>query len=116
MIEQTYPATPYLRRLTAANGWHGELIFDGHGNPLVIVAVRVGPSWTDAVAIEGEDRCVAMRHRTRDSDLIVPTEGAVWRRVGPGLQAVPPGSSGAVWRRDGRCEDVLAELLELPDP
>lgn len=116
MIEQTYPATPYLRRLTAAHGWQGELIFDGHGNPLVIVAVRVGPSWTDAVAIEGEDRCVAMRHRTRDSELIVPAEGAVWRRVGPGLQAEPRGSSAAVWRRDGRCEDVLAELLELPNP
>jgi hypothetical protein len=116
VIGQTYPATPYLQRLTAAHGWQGELIFDEHGNPLVIVAVRIGPSWTDAVAIEGEDRCVAMRRRTRGSDPIVPSGGAVWRRVGPGLRAEPPDSSGAVWRRDGRCEDVLAELLELPGP
>ncbi len=93
----TYPATPYLRRLTADNGWRGELIRDEHGQPLLIVTVRVGPTWTDSVAIEGEHRAVAMRHRTRDSDLIVP-----------------PDSSGAVWRRDGRCADVLAELLELP--
>lgn len=116
MIGQSYPATPYLRRLTAAHGWRGELIFDEHGNPLVIVAVRLGPRWTDAVAIEGEDRCVTMRHRTRDSELIVPSGAAVWRRVGPGLGAEPPGSSGAVRCRDGRCENVLAELLELPDP
>ncbi len=112
----TYPSTPYLRRLTAADGWHGRLIRDEHGNPLVIVTVRVGPTWTDSVAIEGEDRAVAMRHRTRDSDLIVPPRGAVWRRVGPGLAAEPPDGSAAVWRRDGRCEDVLAELFELPIP
>ncbi len=97
-----YPATPYLRRLTAANGWRHELIGDEHGHPLVIVAVRVGATWTDSVAIEGEDRCVAMRHRTDSDRLIVPT----------GL----PGGSGAVWRRDGRCDDVLAELFELPEP
>lgn len=100
MIEQ-YPSTPYVRRLTQANGWHRELIPDRHGEPVAIVAVRVGPRWTDSVAIEGEDRCIAMRHRTRDdSALIVPSE--------------LPGESGAVWRRDGRCEDVLAELLDLP--
>ncbi len=105
MTGQTYPATPYLRRLTAENGWHGQLIRDAHGEPVAIVTVRIGPTWTDAVAIEGEDRCIAMRHRTDDdgrSRLIVP----------PGE---PPGSAGAVWQRDGRAEDVLAELLdELP--
>ncbi len=95
----TYPATPYLRRLTADHGWQGRLITDEHGDPLVIVTVRVGPTWTDAVAIEGEHRAVAMRHRTNDSDLIVSPE--------------LPGVSGAVWCRDGRCADVLAELLEL---
>ncbi len=53
------------------------------------------------MAIEGEDRTVAMRHRTRrDSALIVPSE--------LGSEA------SAVWHRDGRCADVLAELLELP--
>lgn len=116
MTAQSYPATSYLRRLTPADGWHGELIRDEHGNPLVVVVVRIGPTWTDSVAIEGEHRCVAMRHRTRDSELIVPTEPVVWRRVGPGLAAEPPNGSGPVWRRDGRCVDVLAELLELPPP
>ncbi len=82
---QCYPATPYLHRLTPADGWRGGLVRDEHGNPLVVVAVR-----------------------------IVPTEPVVWRRVGPGLAAEPPDGSGAVWRRDGRCVDVLAELLELP--
>lgn len=101
MTGRTYPATPYLRRLTASNGWHGELIRDRHGAPVAIVAVRIGPDWTDAVAIEGEDRCVAMRHRTRDDRLIVPSE--------------PPDGSGAVWFRDGPCADVLAELFELPE-
>ena len=95
-----YLATPYLRRLTAGNGWRHELLRDTHGDPLVIVAVRVGATWTDSVAIEGEDRCVAMRHHTRESELIVPTE--------------LPGGPGAVWRCDGRCDDVLAELFELP--
>ncbi|MPZ66753.1 MAG: hypothetical protein GEU83_15010 [Pseudonocardiaceae bacterium] len=62
--------------------------------------MRIGPTWTDAVAIEGEDRCVAMRHRTHDDGgLILPTD--------------LPGCSGAVWQRDGRAEDVLAELFEL---
>ncbi len=99
MSVHIYAATPYLRRLTPANGWHGQLVRDRHGEPVAIVAVRVGPEWTDAVAIEGEDRCVAMRHRT-DSDqrLIVPGE---------------PERSGAMWFRDGRCIDVLAELLDL---
>ncbi len=27
----------------------------------------------------------------------------------------PPDGSGAVWFRDGRCEDVLAELFELQE-
>lgn len=93
-----YPATPYLRRLTPTNGWRGQLIRDRHGQPVAIVAVRIGPTWTDSVAIEGEDRCVALRHRTNDDRLI------------------PPGSSDAVWFRDGRCVDVLAELLQLPAP
>ena len=111
----TYPSTPYLRRMTDANGWHGELIRDAHG-PYAIVAVRVGATWTDAVVIEGEDRCVAMRYRTRgDSELIVPSELG-WRREGPGLVAELPGEVSAVWRRDGRCDDVLAELFELPSP
>lgn len=101
MIGQTYPATPYLRRMTAANGWRGELVRDRQGEPVAIVAVRVGTTWTDAVAIEGEDRCVALRHRTDDG------------RPNP-LKL--PNSSGAVWFRDGRCADVLAELFELPGP
>lgn len=102
MTCETYPATPYIRRLTAAKGWRRELIPDRHGEPVAIVAVRAGSRWTDSVAIEGEDRCVALRHRTRgDSALIDLSE--------------LPGESGAVWRRDGRCEDVLAELLDLPN-
>jgi len=101
MTGGTYSATPYLRRLTADNGWRGELIRDRHDEPVALVAVHIGPDWTDAVAIEGEDRCVAMRQRTRDDRLIVPSE--------------PPDGSGAVWFRDGRCEDVLAELFELQE-
>jgi hypothetical protein len=97
-----YPATPYLRRMTAANGWRGQLVRDRQGQADVIVAVRIGPTWTDAVAIESEQRCVAMRYRTDgDRRLIVPGE---------------PPAAGAVWHRDGRCVDVLAELLELPAP
>lgn len=97
-----YPATPYLRLMTAANGWHGQLVRDRHGQVDVIVAVRIGPVWTDAVAIEAEDRCVAMRHRTdADERLVVPGEA--------------PDGSGAVWFRDGRCVDVLAELFALQD-
>ena len=101
MTGPTYPATPYLRRMTAANGWRAELIPDRDGEPVAIVAVRVGPTWTDAVAIEGEDRTVAIRNRTNEDQLIVPSE--------------LPGKSGAVWFRDGRCEDVLAELFELQE-
>ncbi|MDQ3154270.1 MAG: hypothetical protein M3R63_21985 [Actinomycetota bacterium] len=101
MTERTYPATPYLRRLTAVNGWQGQLVRDQHGRPVAIVAVRVGPTWTDAVAIESEDRTIAMRHRTNADRLILPSS--------------LPGESGAVWLRDGRCADVLAELFELPD-
>ena len=41
-----------------------------------------------------------MRHRTHETALIVPAE--------------LPGESSAVWCRHGRCEDVLAELFELP--
>lgn len=43
-----------------------------------------------------------MRHRTHDERQIAPSE--------------PPGETGAVWHRDGRCADVLAELLGLPAP
>ncbi len=101
-MTEEYPATPYLRRLTVAAGWHRELIPDRHGEPVAIVAVRVGPRWTDSVAIEGEDRCIAMRHRTRDDSALIVPPGAM------------PGESTAIWHRDGRCEDVLAELLGLP--
>jgi hypothetical protein len=92
-------ALPYLQRMTPANGWHAQLIRDQHGRPDRIVAVRVGPTWTDAVAIEAEHRCVALRFRTHEDALILPTE--------------LPGTSGAVWQRDGACVDVLAELFEL---
>ena len=102
MRGETYPATPYLRRLTPAHGWRADLIRDRHGEPAAIVAVRIGPTWTDAGAIEGQDRTVAVRTRTNDDGrLILPNE--------------LPGISGAVWFRDGRCEDVLAELFELPE-
>ncbi|MPZ66370.1 MAG: hypothetical protein GEU83_12950 [Pseudonocardiaceae bacterium] len=100
MTGPTYPSTPYVQRLTPANGWHGQLIRDQHGRIDVIVAVRIGPTWTDAVAIAGEDRVVALRHRTDEDRLILPTE--------------PTAERAAVWRRDGRAEDVLAELLDLP--
>ncbi|MDQ3989235.1 MAG: hypothetical protein M3291_08580 [Actinomycetota bacterium] len=95
-----YPATPLLARLSPANGWRHDLVGDGHGQPYALVAVRIGPVWTDSVAILGEDQTLAMRHRTRKTDLIVPAE--------------LPGESSAVWRRHGRCQDVLAELFELP--
>ena len=39
-----------------------------------------------------------MRTRTNEDQLILPSE--------------LPGSSETVWFRDGRCEDVLAELFE----
>ncbi len=102
VIDEIYAATPYLRRLTAANGWRGDLLRDAHGEPVAVVTVRVGPRWTDSVAIAGETDTVAMRHRTRESELIVPAH-------------LPP-ESGAVWQRHGRCAAVLAELLELPIP
>ncbi len=93
-----YPATPLLRRLTAANGWQHDLARDALGVP---VAVRIGPTWTDSVAIAGENQTLAMRHRTNDDRLILPTE--------------LPSDSRAVWRRHGCCEDVLAELFELQE-
>lgn len=103
MTPAVYPATPYLRRLTAANGWRAQLVRDRHGQADVIVAVRIGPVWSDAVAIAGEDRVIAMRYRTNEDALIVPS--------------VLHDESGAIWFREGRAEDVLAELLdELPDP
>ncbi len=95
----SYPALPYLQRMTPDNGWHGQLIRDQRGRADRIVTVRVGPTWTDAVAIEAEHRCVAMRFRTHEDALVLPG----------GL----PGTSGAVWFRDGPCVDVLAELFEL---
>ena len=97
-----YPATPLLRRLTAAHGWRHELARDVLGQPVAVVAVRVGSTWTDSVTIVGENETLAMRHRTNDDRLILPTE--------------LPSESRAVWRRHGRCEDVLTELFELPDP
>jgi hypothetical protein len=97
--QTTYSATPYLRRMTRANGWHAELVRDRHGRVDVIVAVRIGPVWTDAVAIESEDRTVAMRYRTDSARLIVASS--------------LPSESRVVWQRDGRCEDVLAQLFEL---
>lgn len=100
MTAETYPSTPYVRRLTPSNGWRGELVRDRHGRVDVIVAVRIGPVWTDAVAIAAEDRVIALRHRTNEDRPILPGQ--------------LPSESRAVWQRDGRCEDVLAELFELP--
>ncbi|MPZ64373.1 MAG: hypothetical protein GEU83_02205 [Pseudonocardiaceae bacterium] len=95
------PPEALLRQLSAERGWRGSLLCDRHGRPDVVVAVRVGPRWTDSVAIAGETDTVAMRHRTRDdSDLVVP--------------AALGGDSGAVWQRHGRCAEVLAEVLALP--
>ena len=102
MTGPIYPATPLLRRLTAAHGWRHELARGAHGEPVAVVAVRVGSTWTDSVAIAGGNETLAMRHRTNDDRLILPTE--------------LPSESRAVWRRHGRCKDVLAELFELPDP
>lgn len=96
-----YSADPLLRRLTPANGWCHDLISNVHGDIEVMVAVRVGPVWTDSVAIAGEDQTLAMRHRTNHDRLI--------------LRAELPSESRVVWRRHGRCVDVLAELFELPD-
>ncbi|MGH4018950.1 MAG: hypothetical protein ACRDT0_06855 [Pseudonocardiaceae bacterium] len=100
MSKPSYPATPLLQRLTVRNGWHHDLVSDDRGEPVAMVAVRVGPVWTDSVAIAGEDQTVAMRHPTNDHRLILPAE----------LQS----ESSAVWRRHGRCEDVLGELFGLP--
>jgi hypothetical protein len=72
MSVPTYPATPYLQQL-AANGWRGRLVRDRHGRADLIVAVQVGLTWTDSVAIEAEDRCVALRHRTHEGRLTLPT-------------------------------------------
>ncbi len=102
MTGPDYPATPLLRQLTAAQGLCHQLARDAHGKPIAVVAVRVGRSWTDSVAIAGENETLAMRHRTNDDRLILPTE--------------LPSESRAVWRRHGRWEDVLGELFELPDP
>ncbi len=60
------------------------------------------PVWTDSVAIAGEDQTLAIRHRTRESDLVVPAELSSQSQAG--------------WQRHGRCAEVLAELFELPDP
>ena len=98
----SYPADPLLHQLTTAYGWRVDVHHDAHDRPDVVVAVRVGPQWTDSVAIAGETDTVAMRHRTRKSSLIVPAD-------------IPP-ESGAVWQRHGRCDEVLTELFELPTP
>ncbi len=52
-------------------------------------------------AIVGEDQVIGMRYRTDEDRLILPT--------------ALPSESRAVWHREGRCEDVLAELFELPE-
>lgn len=100
MSAVTYSATPYLRRLTAANGWRGQLIRDHHGRADVIVAVRVGPTFTDAVAIESEQRCVAMRYRTNEDALIVPHRGARHR----GRVVVPRRAVSTCWRSCSSCK------------
>ena len=114
MTVVTYPAMPYLRRLTAVNGWRHELIRDEHGDPAVLVAVRVGATWTDSVVIEGEDRAVAMRHRTDSDRLIVPAglsggSGAVTMcslscssySAGSGSPWTPAGRGGTTERTSG---------------
>ncbi|MPZ64722.1 MAG: hypothetical protein GEU83_04125 [Pseudonocardiaceae bacterium] len=93
MTYATYAATPYLRRLTADNGWRGELVRDRNGDIDVILAVRVGSTFTDAVVIMAEDQVVALRQYTHGEGLVLP---------------------GPVWQRSGRCEDVLAALFDLP--
>ena len=72
MTGSGYPATPLLRRLTAANGWHHDLARDAGGEPVAVVAVRVGPVWTDSVAIAGENETLAMRKYSE-----FPSAGAV---------------------------------------
>ncbi len=66
-----YPGTPLLARLTPANGWRHDVVGDNRG---ALVAVRIGPVWSDSVAIVGEDQTLAMRHRTNDDRLILPAE------------------------------------------
>ena len=73
MTGETYPATPYLRHMAADKQWQGQLVRDRHGQPYALVAVRVGPTWTDAVAIEAEDP--RRTRRARPST----TSNAVWR-------------------------------------
>lgn len=102
MSGSSYPATPLLRRLSAGNGWRHDVIRDAHGQLEAVTFVRVGPVWTDSITIAGEDQTLALRRRTNDYRLILPAE--------------LPSESRAVWRRHGRCEDVLGELFELPDP
>ena len=53
MSDPGYPATPLLARLTPANGWHHDLVGDDRGEPYALVAVRIGPVWTDSVAHRG---------------------------------------------------------------
>ena len=56
MSGSSCPATPLLRRLTTGNGWRHDMIRDAHGRLEAVTYVRVGPVWTDSVAINGEDR------------------------------------------------------------
>lgn len=107
------PPEALLRQLSPERGWRREMLRDEHG-PYAIVAVRVGPTWTDAVAIEGADRTVAMRHPTRDDHRLPGEFTTQWRREGPGLVLSFAGESTATWRRQGRCAEVLTELLGLP--
>jgi hypothetical protein len=69
-----YPATPLLRRLTVAHGWHHQLARDAQGVPVAVVAVRVGSTWTDSVAIAGENKTLAMRHRTNERRPVDPAD------------------------------------------
>ncbi|MGH4018172.1 MAG: hypothetical protein ACRDT0_02790 [Pseudonocardiaceae bacterium] len=83
-----YPATPLLRKLSAWNGWRHDLIHDAHGRLEAVVYVRVGPQWTDSVAISGEDQTLAMRHRSNDDRLILPHRAALG--IPGGLAATRP--------------------------
>lgn len=76
--------------MTADNGWHARLIRDRQGRADRIVAVRIGPTFTDAVAIEAESRCVALRLRTDDdSPLILPGEDSARGRCGSTTAPAP---------------------------
>ena len=109
-----YPATPLLRRLTAANGWQHDLARDARGEPVAVVAVRIGPVWTDSVAITGESETLAMRHRTNDDRLILPTElpsgsRAVWRRAAaPDPDQLGPVPGGQSRARPSSCARIAA--------